>query len=323
VLKADGWIEAQHDMPTDAWYFAADRSGVMPLCVLLEIALQPCGWLAAYAGSALRSEKDLRFRNLGGQGTLHGNLAPGDGPLTMRTRMVKVSEAIDMIIENFEFEVHNARGPVYSGTTYFGFFTDQALAQQVGLHEAAPKRDGREDMGGQAVRLPDEPPFGPQDAASGQIYRPEGLRMPAKALRMIDGIDGFDPKGGPHGLGYVRAHKRVDPSEWFFKAHFYQDPVCPGSLGIESFLQLLKYAALRFWPDCIATHRFEMLCGQKHEWQYRGQVIPSSQTVTVEAMVTRVEAGSEPVIMADGWLQVDGLYIYKMTGFGIRLVPLK
>ena len=30
----------------------------------------------------------------------------------------------------------------------------------------------------------------------------------------------------------------VDPSAWFFKAHFYQDPVIPGSLGLESLLQL-------------------------------------------------------------------------------------
>jgi 3-hydroxymyristoyl/3-hydroxydecanoyl-(acyl carrier protein) dehydratase len=31
----------------------------------------------------------------------------------------------------------------------------------------------------------------------------------------------------------------VDPSFWFFKAHFFQDPVWPGSLGLESFLQLV------------------------------------------------------------------------------------
>ena len=35
----------------------------------------------------------------------------------------------------------------------------------------------------------------------------------------------------------------VDPGAWFFQAHFYQDPVWPGSLGLESFLQLLKFVA--------------------------------------------------------------------------------
>ena len=28
----------------------------MPFAVLLEVALQPCGWLAAYMGSALTSD---------------------------------------------------------------------------------------------------------------------------------------------------------------------------------------------------------------------------------------------------------------------------
>jgi len=93
VLKPDGWIEAEYDVPPDAWYFRADRSGHMPFCVLLEIALQPCGWLAAYAGSALKSKKDLKFRNLGGEAVLHHPVLPGAGRLTMRARMTQVAEA--------------------------------------------------------------------------------------------------------------------------------------------------------------------------------------------------------------------------------------
>ena len=57
---------AEYDVPPDAWYFEADRQDAMPFAVLLETALQPCGWLAAYVGSALTSDVDLSFRNLGG-----------------------------------------------------------------------------------------------------------------------------------------------------------------------------------------------------------------------------------------------------------------
>ena len=57
---------AEFDIVPDAWYFAADRQDRMPFAVLLEVALQPCGWMAAYMGSALTSEDDLKFRNLGG-----------------------------------------------------------------------------------------------------------------------------------------------------------------------------------------------------------------------------------------------------------------
>ncbi len=66
---------------------------------------------------------------------------------------------------------------------------------------------------------------------------------------MIDRIERFVPDGGPHGLGFIEGRKVVDPEEWFFKAHFYQDPVWPGSLGLEAFLQLLKVAAVEYWPD--------------------------------------------------------------------------
>ena len=60
----------------DAWYFAADRQPAMPFAVLLEVALQPCGWLAAYMGSALTSPDDLHFRNLGGQAASFGPCDP-------------------------------------------------------------------------------------------------------------------------------------------------------------------------------------------------------------------------------------------------------
>jgi 3-hydroxymyristoyl/3-hydroxydecanoyl-(acyl carrier protein) dehydratase len=279
--------------------------------------------LAAYAGSALKSDKDLKFRNLGGQATVHANILPSDRILTMRTRMTKVSEAADMIIEHFDFEVWADDRAVYSGNTYFGFFTAQALSQQVGLREPVYTPDAADSNRAHRMAIPVEPPTTPEEAPKGTVYQPGGLALPAKSLCMIDAIDIYHPDGGPHGLGYVRGTKKIDPSEWFFKAHFYQDPVCPGSLGVESFLQLVKFAAMQRWPDRVATHRFETLCDQVHEWQYRGQVVPTNRMVLVDAVITRIEDCAEPTIMADGWLQVDGIYIYKMTGFGLHLVGLK
>ncbi len=79
VIKADhpawqtapgGWIETTYKIDKDAWYFAANHTGTMPFCILLEVALQPCGWLAAYGGAALLSEERLHFRNLGGKAKL-------------------------------------------------------------------------------------------------------------------------------------------------------------------------------------------------------------------------------------------------------------
>ncbi|HBM96867.1 TPA: hypothetical protein DD394_05060, partial [bacterium UBP9_UBA11836] len=55
--------------------------------------------------------------------------------------------------------------------------------------------------------------------------------MPGKALLMLDEYAWY-PQGGHHGLGAIVGKKKIDPQEWFFKAHFFQDPVMPGSLGL-------------------------------------------------------------------------------------------
>ena len=55
ILKPDGWITAEFDLSPDAWYYQANRMPVLPYVALLEIPLQPCGWLASYMGSALAS----------------------------------------------------------------------------------------------------------------------------------------------------------------------------------------------------------------------------------------------------------------------------
>jgi 3-hydroxymyristoyl/3-hydroxydecanoyl-(acyl carrier protein) dehydratase len=56
-------------------------------------------------------------------------------------------------------------------------------------------------------------------------------------LRMIDRVDGVWPDA-------IRVRKRVDAGEWFFKAHFFKDPVLPGSLGVQAMLQTSSRPAL-------------------------------------------------------------------------------
>jgi 3-hydroxymyristoyl/3-hydroxydecanoyl-(acyl carrier protein) dehydratase len=319
-LAAGGWIVAETDIDGSEWYFGADRSGTMPFCVLLEIALQPCGWLAAYCGSALRSDEDLKFRNLGGDAVLHRNVYPEPMRLTMKSRLTRVSEAGNMIIEHFDFEVLGNGEPIYTGTTYFGFFTAGALANQVGLQNTTAFMDGAAPdtpLSSVARAVEAAAPITPEDSVSMAV---NGLNLPGRALCMIDVVDVLEAAGGPSGQGYVRARKTVDPAEWYFAAHFYQDPVCPGSLGVESFLQTMKCLAMARWPEYLHSHRFEMVPGHCHQWGYRGQVIPDNREIVVESAVSRIDNSSEPALYADGFLWRDGLCIYEMKDFGIKLV---
>ena len=321
-LAPGGWIEAQYDVPPDGWYFRANRQRSMPFAIVLEIALQPCGWLAAYLGSALRSREDLSFRNLGGTATLHEEVFADAGTLTIRVRMTRVSEAAGMIVQSFDSQIWQAGRIVYDGETQFGFFSAAALAQQVGIRDASDRLyvpDAAEVRRGRRFALETLAPLTPHD--TGVAPSDGEAALPARALRMVDEIELFVPDGGPNGLGFIRGVKEVDRHEWFFAAHFYQDPVCPGSLGLESFLQLLKVVALERWGERRHTHRFEpMLIGREHTWVYRGQIVPGNRRVDVEVVVTEIQDGPTPTVAGNGFLKVDGIPIYEMKGFGVRLV---
>ncbi len=316
VLEPGGWITCEYDVPPGAWYFAANRQPVMPFAVLLEAALQPCGFLAAYAGSALTSSEDVRFRNLDGTATLHREVTPGIGTLTLRSRLTKAARAGGMILENFDFEVRTAQGePVYTGTTGFGFFPKTALEQQVGVRGA---KSFAWPPNARAFTLEHGAPFTPDEVAH---FDGHGMARPAKAWAMIDRIEALSLDGGAHGKGFVAASKQVDASEWFFRAHFFEDPVMPGSLGLEALIQALGLWARERFPALVDSHRYQALAlGLAHTWHYRGQVIPSNSGVQVEANITKVIDGDEPVIVADGQLLVDGKIIYAMKDFPLRLI---
>ena len=316
VLKAGASCEAKYTVPRDAWYFGANRCENMPFSVLLEIALQPCGWLAAYCGSALTSREDLSFRNLGGKATQLRPVAPDSGALTTTVKMTSVSNSAGMIIQHYDMLVRdesrrggaggNPRGVppsdddvVYKGTTYFGFFTKSALANQIGIRDAkVPWPDESELMRAKSDVLPHDAPF------------------PAPMLRMVDRVTAYVPDGGSKGLGLVVGTIAVDPEFWFFKAHFYQDPVWPGSLGLESFLQLLKYVAWKRWSEPAKPWQAVAL-NAPHAWVYRGQVLPTDREVTVVLEIVAADDDNRRLV-ANGFLTVDGRVIYQMTDFALE-----
>lgn len=327
ILKADHpqwemttgqWIEAEYDIPGNEWYFEANRTNTLPFCILLEIALQPCGWLAAYAGSALQSDDRLHFRNLGGKAQLLGNIPKDTGTLTMRSRMTDVSKAGGMIIQNFDLEVLSHGRMVYQGTTNFGFFTKEALSNQVGIRNSRFTSELSAEKNYDPVVFDDEAPITPLD-----INSSSNSGMPAKSLRMIDQIDYLDLTGGLYKNGYIKASKKVDPKEWFFDAHFYQDPVCPGSLGVESFLQMLRFYLTQRYNIDTQGYEVAMAPGNTHEWAYRGQIVPANKKVEIHAHVKETsEESSQYMLIADGALSVDGICIYEMIDFGIKFIPI-
>nr|WP_319393959.1 SDR family NAD(P)-dependent oxidoreductase [uncultured Desulfobacter sp.] len=327
VTKADhpawqtapgGWIETTYKIDKDAWYFAANHTETMPFCILLEVALQPCGWLAAYGGAALLSEDRLHFRNLGGKARLVKNLTRTSGTVKIRVRMTEVSKAGGMIIQNFDMDVLNKGQSVYTGTTNFGFFTADALAKQVGIRDTEAFAAIEKESLQSDIVLEDHAPLTPEDSNIGP-----NTGMPGKALRMIDKISFLDFNAGLHGQGLIQGEKQVDPDEWFFHAHFYQDPVCPGSLGVESFLQLIRLFMIKKFDLNPEQYAPAVAENHEHAWTYRGQIIRSNSNIVVQAHIsacTMDETGCRAT--ADGTLSVDGICIYEMKHFSFSLQAL-
>jgi acyl transferase domain-containing protein/3-hydroxymyristoyl/3-hydroxydecanoyl-(acyl carrier protein) dehydratase len=290
---------AEYDVPPSAWYFEENGQATMPFAVLLEVALQPCGWLAAYCGSALTSPIDLSFRNLGGLATQFLEITPETGTLITKVKLTKVSQSGGMIIQGYEMDVTDSFGrTIYEGSTEFGFFTKEALSNQLGLRGA--KR----------------PAPSPSEAAATRALSLSGgaPALPGPMLLMLDTVELLP--GGPEGLGVLRGVRKVNPDEWFFAAHFYQDPVCPGSLGLESFIQLMKCYARDRWPG---AGRFEsMVLGQPHRWLYRGQYTQANKEVVIDCVITAVDDATKTVT-ADGFLTRDGLTVYEMRDFTLRV----
>lgn len=309
-----GGLAAEYDVPPDAWYFRDNGTSAMPISVLMEVMLQPCGWLASYMGFAL-TDGDLAFRNLDGDGAVPtATVGPDAGTLTIRTRLTRYSRVGEMTIVFFRVECDGAAGPVYSFDTSFGFFSPGALANQVGLTATDADRARLREPSDTHIDLRDEP----EDLFHTQP------RLAGGRLRMLDEVTGLWPTGGEAGLGRIRGRQEIDPDAWYFKAHFYQDPVQAGSLGIEALVQLLRaFSRLSGLGSDIAHPRFEPVAlNEALVWKYRGQVVPTNREVVTELEITAVETAADGAVKvaAKGSLWVDGLRIYEVENLALRIV---
>ncbi len=301
--KTGAKVTAEYDVPPKAWYFKDNRGAAMPFAVLSEIVLQPCGWLASHCGFALDGGE--RFRNLGGAGRVHAEVTPEAGTITVETTLTAFSRVGPMTIVTFALTARLGDDTlVMELETQFGFFPAAALASQAGL----ATRDEHRAL----LALP-----------AGKVKRqPRKKLLPRKRLNMLDRIDHFDPQGGVNGLGLIRAHQRVDPHAWYFKAHFYQDPVQPGSLGLNALVQLLSSAALlKGLADTMTDPHIETLATDTPvKWTYRGQVTPDKQAVTTIIEILAIDqTPARTVITARGSLWCDGLRIYEADPISIAL----
>ena len=296
-------VITEYDVPSNAWYFENSGNGQMPFAVLLEVALQPCGWLGSHGGFALLGGEC--FRNLDGQGTISNNVEAVEQCIRVESTMTQFSTMGAMTIVHFNVNVTSSLGnEVMSLTTSFGFFPMNALIRQVGL-----------DVNDQQLARCHLP------ATYWPVDDPQSL-LPTGRMLMIDEVDFFEPTGGVAGHGLIRCYQKVDPYAWYFKAHFYQDPVQPGSLGLDALLQtLLRCIVLKgLTRDMRQPQVRYIVPEQPINWSYRGQVTPSARRVTLVVEIESIDqqrAGF--VVKASGSLWRDELRIYEAENLSIGI----
>ncbi|MCP4537298.1 MAG: PfaB family protein [Chloroflexi bacterium] len=315
-------LVSEYDVPADPWFYRHNAYPTLPYSISMEIALQPCGFLSAYLGSTLAyPDEDFYFRNLDGHGRILKDIDVRGKTITNRVRLLSSTSIQGVIIQKFDFQLACEGDPFYQGEAVFGYFTPQALVNQVGLdsgQEIAPwyKQEQPADLTTMNLSVP---------AIRQRYYR----TIPDKphyrlAHGQLDFLDEFliVEKGGRYEQGYIYANALVNPQDWFFSCHFYQDPVMPGSLGVEAIWQAIQiYALDQDLGKHLNSPRFEQALDHQITWKYRGQIVPDNEKMQLEIHISEIITTDEQVTIAgDASLWKENMRIYEVEQATIRLL---
>ena len=320
-------VYAEYDVPQDAWYYQQNASNTMPYSIMMEIALQPCGLLGAYLGSTLQfPDKDLYLRNLDGEGRYY-DLPQGTDfrgkTISNKTVLLSSTSLGGIIIQKYNYDLSIDGVLVYKGTSSFGFFTKEALSSQVGLDNGkyvAPwfERENLSERDYFSFKL--DSLYAKMKLYKGEANKPH-FRLASDQLNMLhQGLVVKD--GGEYGQGYIYAKKFVQTYDWFFTCHFYQDPVMPGSLGVESIFQAMQiYAIQQNLGAGFRNPRFEQVANHQTNWKYRGQILLHVKEMQLEVHFKGIEKrDGQLILLADAYLWNDAVRIYHVTNIALAIV---
>jgi PfaB family protein len=335
VLRVDGTrgdfskevpIITEYDVPNNAWYYQQNSNATMPYSILMEISLQPCGFLGAYLGSILQfPEKDLYLRNLDGKGETFALPTGTDfRGKTITNKSVLTSSIAHggTILQRYTFELSVDGHIFYKGDSSFGCFTADALAAQTGLDKGGEipawyKSEQLQSTDYMQIKL--DSLYGRFKLYKGPEAKPH-YRLASGQLNLIDELI-LAKDRGQYGKGYIHATKFVKAYDWFFSCHFYQDPVMPGSLGLESILQAMQvFAMQQDVAKDFKSPKFVQVPNHNTVWKYRGQILPSAQEMHLEVHIKSIEKReSQLVIIADAFLWNHKMRIYQVTDIALGI----
>lgn len=312
----------EYYVPSDAWYYTNNsHPNWIPYAVIMEIALQPNGFISGYMGSTLKyPHKDLFFRNLDGSGELLKQIDLRGKTIVNRSLLLSTSMAGGAIIQSFTFELLVEGETFYKGKAVFGYFSAESLTNQLGIDNGKLSQAWFVDNNTpndqiERFYLTDKTlPF--LHAKPGKPY----YRLAGGQLNFVDTISIVEG-GGKAQLAYIYGERRIDLSDWFFRYHFHQDPVMPGSLGVEAIIELLQTYALKNDLGAQFTSPRFIAPLSNVIWKYRGQITPLNQQMTLDVHITEIIRSRDEVrLVGDANLCKDGLRIYEVKNIVLSIV---
>ncbi len=302
-------IETEYDVPGNAWYLGQNTYPYLPFAILQEMALQPCGFLSAWLGtSLLQADQDLYFRNLDGEGVMLWEPDPRGQTIRAQAEITSTTTGGGTIIQKFIYALSIQGRTFFKGESVFGYFQAGSMANQIGLD--------RGNNQAPSTNLP--------SIVNPSLFQNSGkpdFRLPSGKLFQLKGAN-IRGKVSPQSGGELLISKTINPVDWFFSCHFYQDPVMPGSLGVEAIYQALQaYALQASLGDHFKSPRFSLIIDQPVSWKYRGQIIPATKQMKIKVNLQPVvQKPDEIIISGDASVWADQVRIYHVTNAGLKIV---
>ena len=313
---------SEYYVPENAWYFTKNsHENWMPYSLIMEIALQPNGFISGYMGTTLTyPDKDLFFRNLDGSGELLKEIDLRGKTIVNKSVLLSTSMAGGAIIQSFTFELLVDEQVFYKGNAVFGYFSADSLTNQLGIdngktthawfvdNKTPSKQIERFDLTNKQLAFFNPPTGKPH------------YRLAGGQLNFVDTVSIVEG-GGKASLAYIYGERTVDPSDWFFRYHFHQDPVMPGSLGVEAIIELLQTYALK--NDLGAPFKNpRFIAPLTHVvWKYRGQITPLNKQMSLDVHITDIIRDQDSVrLVGDANLSKDGLRIYEVKDIVLSII---
>ncbi|MFJ9370917.1 hypothetical protein ACIRRA_41805 [Nocardia sp. NPDC101769] len=316
-----GRMVSEYDAATESWYYEDNSFPGMPGSIIMESSLQSAAVLGSCLGTTMKVPLDVKLsvRNLDGTATVLADIDVRGKTLRQTTNLVSTTHIAGQILQRFRYVMEADGVPYYEGQSLFGYFTEEALNSQIGLD------------GGKEVPLWLDTQQRNQLAEVREIdftvdkswYEPHpetGLYIGSGHFRMLDSAV-VVPGGGRNGRGHLKATRQVEPDDWYFDCHFHEDPVMPGSLGVEAVMQGLQtYVMATDLAAGLGKVRFGLATGVPFTWTYRGQILQHEKRMDLELDVTEVrETPQGLLVLADASIFKPGMRIYHLQNVAVAV----